>query len=365
MAGKFFAKKRVLIISDDEIKSYPLTPKSQIFVLFAFVSFISWVSFSSGKYFTFKEVITQKEEEVHQANLINLDLQTKIDSLQSNLVKLNQYFDTVKDFDYNKQDQSKKKKDKEISYRVITDPFAKPKLLKRPSTDLKQQVVDDINSNASLRIQEMKKIIALTGLSVSDVDVEALGGQSELVNHVFSGKNQGGPDTSNLSNISFASGENIDDTIRFSENIEQLIYLENMFNSMPFIVPMKRYYISSRYGRRIDPITKRRANHYGTDFAGPIGARIYATAPGVVKFAGRKGNYGKFIEIDHGFDVVTRYGHLSRISVKKGDKILRDQIIGNQGNSGRSSGPHLHYEVRVNGKNYNPEKFIKAGKHVF
>ena len=95
------------------------------------------------------------------------------------------------------------------------------------------------------------------------------------------------------------------------------MYLENLFNSIPFTSPMKRYYISSRYGIRIDPITKRKMNHYGIDFAGPIGTKIYSTAPGIVKFAGRKGNYGKLVEIDHGFKISTRYAHLSKIKIKK------------------------------------------------
>ena len=110
MLKNIFRKRRILVITDEEITNVPLSSKSQLVIFVGVVMFISWVSFSSGKYFTFKQVIEQKESEVQKANLINLDLQTKIDSLQSNLVRLNEYFNTVREFDYNKKDSGKKKK---------------------------------------------------------------------------------------------------------------------------------------------------------------------------------------------------------------------------------------------------------------
>jgi len=92
---------------------------------------------------------------------------------------------------------------------------------------------------------------------------------------------------------------------------------------------------------------------------------IYAPAPGIVKQAGNKGRYGRFIEIDHGSGIFTRYGHLNKIYVKRGQKIDFRHKIGQLGSSGRSTGPHLHYEVVFNGKPRNPMLFIKAGRHVF
>ena len=228
-----------------------------------------------------------------------------------------------------------------------------------------KKVVKTINSNTSNRIKDIKNIIAMTGLLVSDMPNYINNSELPKTNQaLLNSKNQGGPNTENIANTNHKL-KTVDGSMYFSENVDQLMYLENLFNSMPFTVPMKRYYISSRYGTRIDPITKRRMNHYGIDFAGPIRTKVYSTAPGIVKFAGRKGNYGKLVEIDHGFKITTRYAHLSKIKIRKGDTVKRGQLIGYQGNTGRSSGPHLHYEIKFDNKNYNPEKFIKAGRYVF
>jgi len=366
MFDKIFCKRRILVITDDKIKNYPLSSSTQALLFFGVFGFISWVSFSSGQYFSYKQIVSKKEAEVYQANLINLDLQTKIDNLQSNLVKLNEYFSTVKEFDYNKNKGSKKSERKNISYDIkdIKNPFGANNIHKRVAIDIKNKVVDNINVNATERIAKLKNLIAMTGLKFKNLDYNE-NIISKQNNEAFPDfKNQGGPDTDNISTVNL-SEMNLDENFHFSENIGQLMHLEKIFNSIPFKSPMKRYYISSRYGTRIDPVTRRKGQHFGTDFAGPLGAKIYSTAPGVVKFSGRKGNYGNFVEIDHGFGIITRYGHLKKIFVKKGDVIDRSHVIALQGNSGRSTGPHLHYEVRYNDKPYNPEKFVKAGRYVF
>jgi len=101
------------------------------------------------------------------------------------------------------------------------------------------------------------------------------------------------------------------------------------------------------------------------DFGGPIRTSVYSTAPGKVVFAGWRGYYGRMVEIDHGNGVRTRYAHLKRILVKAGDVLPNRHKIGLLGSSGRSTGPHVHYEVRVKGKPLNPAKFLTAGRHVF
>ena len=100
--------------------------------------------------------------------------------------------------------------------------------------------------------------------------------------------------------------------------------------------------------------------HYGLDLVGAIGTRVYVTAPGTVVKAGFKGKFGKFIEVDHGLGFKTRYGHLNKILVKRGQKVNYRQKIALLGNTGRSTGPHLHYEVLHNSKSRNPWRFIKA-----
>jgi murein DD-endopeptidase MepM/ murein hydrolase activator NlpD len=118
------------------------------------------------------------------------------------------------------------------------------------------------------------------------------------------------------------------------------------------------YWISSIFGMRMDPIYKQRAMHYGLDFAAEIGTPVYATGDGVVKWTRAASNgYGKEVVIDHGFGYNTRYGHLHEILVHKGQKIKRGNIIGTIGDSGKSTGPHLHYEVLENGRARNPKHY--------
>jgi murein DD-endopeptidase MepM/ murein hydrolase activator NlpD len=119
--------------------------------------------------------------------------------------------------------------------------------------------------------------------------------------------------------------------------------------------------MSSPFGVRLDPFLGRPAMHTGIDLRGEIGEPVHATAAGTVTIAGRDGGYGNMVEINHGGGLATRYGHLSEIDVKVGDKIHIGQVIGKIGSTGRSTGPHLHYETRVNGEAVNPQKFLRAG----
>ena len=122
---------------------------------------------------------------------------------------------------------------------------------------------------------------------------------------------------------------------------------------------------SSPYGVRVDPFLRVQAMHTGIDFRGTFGEPIHATAAGTVTSAGWNGGYGQMVEVDHGNGLATRYGHLSEIDVKVGQSIRVGQVVGRLGSTGRSTGPHLHYETRVDGEAVNPEKFLKAGATLF
>ena len=119
--------------------------------------------------------------------------------------------------------------------------------------------------------------------------------------------------------------------------------------------------LSSTFGVRTDPFLHIAAMHTGLDFRGDTGDPIHATAAGTVVNAGWSGGYGKMVEIDHGNGLSTRYGHLSQIDVKVGDEIRVGQVVGRMGSTGRSTGPHLHYETRIDGDAVDPQKFLHAG----
>ena len=156
--------------------------------------------------------------------------------------------------------------------------------------------------------------------------------------------------------------------IERSINLEKLSYreIESVANEKldyylhyPAIYPvsLKEARRTSRYGYRRDPFTKSRRFHEGDDFSGPIGVPVYATANGRIVSSKRYGSFGNYIEIDHGNGYMTVYGHLSKRDVRRGDKIERGQKIGEIGNTGRSTAPHLHYEVIHNDKHTNPNKY--------
>ncbi len=133
---------------------------------------------------------------------------------------------------------------------------------------------------------------------------------------------------------------------------------------LPLAKPTDSGAQSSGFGVRFDPFTGRPAFHSGLDFAGGIGTPIYVTAPGVVSFTGERSGYGNTIEVDHGHGFKTRYAHLSAIGVTVGQHVALGERIGAMGSTGRSTGPHLHYEVWVNGRAENPDRFVKAGDYV-
>jgi murein DD-endopeptidase MepM/ murein hydrolase activator NlpD len=145
------------------------------------------------------------------------------------------------------------------------------------------------------------------------------------------------------------------------QSIQELTdYLEDqksLLATVPSVWPA-RGWITSDFGQRLDPYTADPEMHTGLDIAAEPGKPIYAPSDGTVVFAGLEGNYGKVITLDHGFGIKTRYGHLSQILVKPGDRVRRGEQVGSVGNTGRSTGPHLHYEVRVNGIPQNPRKFL-------
>jgi murein DD-endopeptidase MepM/ murein hydrolase activator NlpD len=156
--------------------------------------------------------------------------------------------------------------------------------------------------------------------------------------------------------------DNLDKKVKAQEQEARALksYFEDqqaLLASAPSIWPV-RGWVTSDFSVRLDPYTGERVMHEGIDVAASSGTPVRAPSDGTVVFSGLEGGYGHVLVIDHGYGLKTRYGHLLRIDVKVGEKVKRGQFVAAVGNSGRSTGPHLHYEVRVNGVADNPRKFI-------
>lgn len=143
---------------------------------------------------------------------------------------------------------------------------------------------------------------------------------------------------------------------------QRLEQLEEGVIAIPSMKPVRDASLTSSYGVRSDPFRGRSAMHAGIDLAGPVGTPIYATADGVVARSGRAGAYGNLIEINHGQGIQTRYGHMSRLIARAGQRVKRGDLIGLMGSTGRSTGSHLHYEVRIDGRAVNPIPFMQSSE---
>ena len=181
---------------------------------------------------------------------------------------------------------------------------------------------------------------------------------------------QGGPE--HLAGASAEPGAELHDVLasvekQLESRERQLVMLETLISSrqltrraIPDGSPVPGAWISSPFGRRADPITGEIEEHSGIDLAAPSGALAYAVAPGVVTWAGNRSGYGELVEINHGNGFVTRYAHNSRVLVRVGDRVNKGMLISEVGSTGRSTGPHLHFEVLKDGQAINPQKFIAS-----
>ena len=151
---------------------------------------------------------------------------------------------------------------------------------------------------------------------------------------------------------------------RLGLSMARMAALEQALEGVPQFAPARKDLISSGFGYRRDPFNGRAAMHSGLDFKGATGTPIYAASKGRVTFVGRKGGYGNTVEITHGNGLMTRYAHMSKFNAKVGQQVLPGQTIGAIGSTGRSTGPHLHFEVRINNRAVNPRTFLETAPHV-
>lgn len=216
--------------------------------------------------------------------------------------------------------------------------------------------LDEIEDMAVERAEAARGILRLTAVGAG---------------RITSGENMGGPEVSFSSLMSgqFATPEEERFAVRVAQvaaRMEEARYFEELVNNLPLATPIGiPSRITSPFGMRIDPFRKRPSWHGGIDMGAGWNAPIVAAGPGKVIFAGSKSGYGRVVDVDHGGGFVSRYAHLKRIVAKKGQDVVIGDELGKMGSTGRSTGPHLHYEVLFHGKQYNPVEFIKAGKHVY
>ncbi|MDX2143955.1 MAG: peptidoglycan DD-metalloendopeptidase family protein [Rhodospirillaceae bacterium] len=207
---------------------------------------------------------------------------------------------------------------------------------------------------AETKIANIESSLSITGL---DIDL--------LVKQQTRRGGQGGPFVPLNQSMAMNSGPIEESLNRLNAQMDRLHELQGLLIGLPIDTPLKEFDLNSGFGVRKDPFTGQYAQHLGLDMGADFKSPVMSTGEGRVIHAGWEGNYGRLVVVDHGMGLVTKYGHLSRILVKVGDKVSRGSVLGQLGCSGRCSGPHVHYEVLHNGKPINPLKFLKAGSDVF
>ena len=204
------------------------------------------------------------------------------------------------------------------------------------------------NENIEDLRQQLKKInasITKLGLSEAQLITQANNYSSHLVGGTY---------------IPLKISKNADSKYqKIAQDIEKWHGLARLTKILPIGAPVENKVITSPFGARKDPFTKTSKQHKGIDFSGKIGTELYAVAPGRVISAGDRTGYGTTVEIDHGLGFTTLYAHLSKLMVSRGDWVRPGTVVGLGGSSGRSTGPHLHYEIRYKGNPFNPINFVK------
>lgn len=374
---RLFCHRNIIIISEHKTDHVPVSITLQLGVISAVLGFVVWASYSTGNYMAAQQALRDKERKIASASLENRRIESEFTLLKRDLIKMIEEDNTKQPSEYAKfvieQYKNADKNGEEIEIDLSQlgamqhgAVFERIQFLEKTVEGLKEShetMIESIRATAKGRLVELETIIKTTGLNPQTLEkkAEETAVDDEVSEadeaRVASAEPQGGPyDPVSDEPLLAHHSELYNDLTRMN-----LLY--EVIDTLPLSVPMNTdYKITSGFGMRIDPFRKRLARHTGIDFSGPTGAKVYSTSDGVVKEAGRRGAYGISIEIDHPLGLSTLYGHLSRVLVKEGQYVRKGDVIGIQGSTGRSTGAHLHYEVRYNGAKLNPAPFLKAGE---
>lgn len=338
---RWFHRRNIIIVSPHKVKHLSLGPLAQCCALAFALVCLSWASYSTGSYFAARQALKAQGQTLRSVVIGRTDSINPLLRLAPPITGQTAEEDTQEPM-YTLSALNENKM------------AAKMALLEQQLADLKnanKEIVERVRDKTAGRIDDLESIIRSTGLNPQTL-------KKQYSQSKPKGKGQGGPYIpDDLSKLVPEAGE-------MFIALDQMALLGSIIQTLPLATPIQNASEESPFGHRADPFTGRLAFHSGIDLAGPEGAKIRATANGKIVDAGRSGAYGNAVDIDHGLGIVTRYGHLSQILVQAGQQVKKGDIIGIQGSTGRSTGNHLHYEVRYRDNAMNPKNFMKAGAHV-
>lgn len=359
-----FAKRQILFVTNEKITTLTLGPVSQLCIFLM----IGWVINLFIQSLEYNKIIGAKSAEIARLKNVTSYFETEFENVNGKLKKVKEYLvltnGEIVPASNTEHDLEMPKNFQESSLSPSdTETLEKIKLANEKILDIKQIT--------AARTKKIENTIAKTGLNVKKTTGNNIASLQKNYPKIKTVGASGGPLVP-LENISAArlsirnfSDSKIVETAKFANEIDRLIVLEKLMHVMPLSRPIKTYFLSSGFGARIDPFNRRLAMHQGLDFVGPDHEKIISPSAGRIIIAGKFGDYGNAVVIDHGFGITTRYGHLSKIKVRAGQIVKKGDILALQGSTGRSTGQHLHYEVRYKNNPLNPRRFIEAGDSFF
>lgn len=371
-----FPDRQLYFRTNGEVRFVTISQNKQILSSVILIGIICWFSITTYSHIYINDIINDKNIELSAANSnyeilekqynqLKDDIQSSSQALEQRQNYLEQILDVTKvtignikniitddknSTDNNLSDTSDKRTKNLIRNEKLEKVYSNLKSNEIKQSENIKLIIEDVDSKLAF----VKSTLTGAGL----IEEELL----ELAINLPS-KTQGGP------LIGFKN--RLNDTILDSSEFNELYNKRSLLNDLelaitylPTTTPPENYWLSSKFGARRDPFTKRWADHKGIDMAGWHKTPIMSGGSGVVVKAEKNGSFGLYVEIDHGNGFISKYGHLSKIKVQKGDKVSDNQIIGLMGSTGRSVSTHLHYEIWFNDKPIDPLKLIKAAKNV-
>lgn len=355
--SKWFHKRNIIIISERKVKHIPISGHIQFVALSALSVGFVWASYSTGSFMAARHALKEQGQALRSVTNAHIESSLGVTFKPSAPVEV---------------DVGPYKRNTATATPVVNSAAAalsgldNAKLVARIAL-LESKVIELKNTNEAIvqrvqdktegRLDNLEDIVKQTGLNMNELKRSALERKK-------SGRKQdddtgeGGP---YIPDEAISLSPQAKDMLG---NLDELATVSKIVKTLPLAEPVANFQEHSGFGHRIDPFNGHLAFHSGIDLAGPTNAKIHTTADGTVVSAGVNGAYGNCIDIDHGNGITTRYGHLSEILVKEGQKVSKGDVIGIQGSTGRSTGAHLHYEVRYHDQAMNPKNFLEAGQHV-
>ncbi len=417
---RFFRTRNIIIISDHKVEHVPLSGLLQVLLLIGVIGFFSGASYITGSYMTARSALKDKDQKIVTTTLEKVRIGEEMDLLKRDLVKLSQNGKELSSYSKFIVDQYTSAAPHDtVAAPAEAQQFSSGTLFGQSSETLLNRIsylekrineikdendhlVSAIHERTDKKIAYLEDIINMTGLDSEHLERQAAAStnkSTDMSNAVpvpmdsslipaslvtdMSNKNVSdcnAPETSDELTVKKDSHLRLEnqggpfipaDSSSFNDvdrellaNVDRLVLLHDIVEQLPLRQPVLGAQVTGPFGKRIDPLNGRWAIHPGIDLAGPVDAHILSASAGKVVSAGRRIAYGNMVDIDHGFGIITRYAHMSKILVHEGQLVHKGQQIGVQGSTGRSTGPHLHYEVRINDRPVNPAKFLHAGEYV-